>query len=46
MTLFQVISWLDDNNKCYTMKNVSQKKGLGADTNLDHVEPNQIPLIK
>ena len=28
------------------MKNVSHKKGLGVDTNLPHVDPPPIPLVK
>ena len=42
MTLFKVITWIDDGNKCYTMKNVFHQKGWGEDTNPDP----PIPLVK
>ena len=46
MTLLKLVASLDNNNKCYTMNNVLQKKGWGTDTNSSHVEPPMIPLIK
>ena len=46
MKLFKVISLLDNNNTCYTIKNVFHKKGWGADTKPDRVKPPQIPLVK
>ena len=46
MTLFKVVAWIDDNNKCYTMKNGYHKKGWGMNTNPSHVEPPLIPLVQ
>ena len=46
MTFFKVIACLDNNNRLYVMKNISRKKLWGEDTNLAHVEPLLIPLVK
>ena len=46
MKLFKVIASLDDNNKCFTMKNVLHKKVWGAANNPSHVEPPTIPLFR
>ena len=46
MTLCKVIAWLDYNNNCYIIKNFLHNKWWDADTNLAHIEPPPIPLVK
>ena len=46
MKLWKVIAWLDNNNKFYKTKNILHKKGWGADTNPDHIDPPTITLVK
>ena len=46
MTLWKEISWIDNKNKWYTIKNVLPNKGWGVDNNSAKIEPSTIQLVK